>query len=417
MKKVLPLFFVIIPILTYSQQTSVLFLGNSYTSANNLPQTFYNLALAGGDTILYDSNTPGGYTLEGHATNTATLTKIRDRDWDFVVIQEQSQRPSFPPAQVQSDVYPYASMLVDSIRSNSECTEPVFYMTWGRRSGDQQNCQFYPPLCTYAGMQARLRESYLEMGFEHDARVAPCGAAWSLLEQVDTLFFAGLYTGDGSHPSSWGTYFNACVFYATIFHKSPVGIAWYSNIGEADAVVLQGLAEEVVLDSLNTWNSLVNLPQADISFTTDALEVTFENNTTNAVNSFWDFGDGQQSTENSPVHTYGIPETYEVAYSVNNGCGDNDTAYFSVTVANTGIGSASIPLVSVTNSGNGIFQIQWGSEIPVELNVYDRSGRKLHSISNKEKLTDLNLSMLSQGIYLIRSRFRNGQTQTLQVVR
>ena len=71
---------------------------------------------------------------------------------------------------------------------------------------------------------------------------------------VNSTFWNGLYSGDGSHPSAWGTYLNACVFYATILKKSPVGLDYYSSIGETDAVVLQQLAEDIVLDSLSSWN-------------------------------------------------------------------------------------------------------------------------------------------------------------------
>ena len=93
------------------------------------------------------------------------LTKINQQQWDYVVLQAQSQELSFSPFQVASDSYPYAEILVDSIFANSSCTEPLFFMTWGRKYGDQSNCQFYPPVCTYLGMQQRLRESYLDMTF------------------------------------------------------------------------------------------------------------------------------------------------------------------------------------------------------------------------------------------------------------
>ena len=79
-----------------------------------------------------------------------------------MVLQAQSQEPSFSPGQVTNDTYPYAEILVDSIEQIFSCTEPLFFMTWGRKYGDQQNCQFYPPICTYAGMQQRLRESYVK---------------------------------------------------------------------------------------------------------------------------------------------------------------------------------------------------------------------------------------------------------------
>ncbi|MFT5021332.1 MAG: hypothetical protein ACI9CU_002741, partial [Polaribacter sp.] len=181
----------------FSQETSVLFLGNSYTNTQNLPATLYNLALEGGDTLIYDSNTPGGYTLNGHSTNATSLSKIASRDWDFVVLQEQSQMPSFGDAQVAAEVFPYAEILVDSIRSNYECSEPVFFMTWGRRDGDQSNCAGFPALCTYEGMQERLRNAYLQMTFDNDVTVGPCGAAWQQMALNNTQFFTGLYANDG----------------------------------------------------------------------------------------------------------------------------------------------------------------------------------------------------------------------------
>lgn len=41
----------------------VLFLGNSYTAVNNLPQMMADVAVSAGDSLWFDSNTPGGYTL------------------------------------------------------------------------------------------------------------------------------------------------------------------------------------------------------------------------------------------------------------------------------------------------------------------------------------------------------------------
>ena len=84
------------------------------------------IALSFGDTINYDSNTPGGFNLQSHTTDPNSLSKISQQNWDFVVIQAQSQEPSFPPSQVASQTYPYAQILIDSIASNNSCTEPVF---------------------------------------------------------------------------------------------------------------------------------------------------------------------------------------------------------------------------------------------------------------------------------------------------
>ncbi|MDA0199222.1 MAG: hypothetical protein OT643_10645 [Bacteroidetes bacterium] len=53
-----------------------LFLGNSYTYVNNLPQLIANAAASAGDSLIFDNNTPGGYTLQGHTTNVSSLEKI-----------------------------------------------------------------------------------------------------------------------------------------------------------------------------------------------------------------------------------------------------------------------------------------------------------------------------------------------------
>ncbi|MBK9459504.1 MAG: DUF4886 domain-containing protein [Sphingobacteriales bacterium] len=246
------LFICLVPSNKVSAQTKrVLFIGNSYIYVNNLPQTLRNLALSNSDTVVYDSSVPGGYTLELHSTNATTLNKIATGNWDFVVLQEQSQRPAFSPQQVETEVYPYAQILNDAIETANPCTQTVFYMTWGRKNGDASNCPFYPPICTYTGMQQRLRESYLEMATDNNCWVAPVGAAWQLVRTQNPSI--ELYNPDQSHPSVAGTYLIACVFYATLFQESPVGLSYTSTLSVADAAILQQAAAQTVLDSLSTW--------------------------------------------------------------------------------------------------------------------------------------------------------------------
>jgi hypothetical protein len=52
--------------------------------------------------------------------------------------------------------------------------------------------------------------------------VAPVGIAWADVASKEPSI--DLYYKDGAHPSPAGTYLNACVFYATIFGRSPVGL-------------------------------------------------------------------------------------------------------------------------------------------------------------------------------------------------
>ena len=151
------------------QSFNALFIGNSYTFYNSMPDLVSSIAESKGDTLFTDSSTPGGYTLSDHTENANTLSKIEEGDWDYVIPQEQSQLPSFPIGQVESDCFPYAEELVEYVHEFNDCAIPVFFMTWGRENGDDWNCPNWPPVCTYEGMQDLLSERYLQMSFDNDA--------------------------------------------------------------------------------------------------------------------------------------------------------------------------------------------------------------------------------------------------------
>ncbi|MBK9074721.1 MAG: hypothetical protein IPL77_07000 [Flavobacteriales bacterium] len=165
-----------------AQQTSVLFIGNSYTAVNDLPNTFRQLALSLGDSVTTAMQAPGGYTLNGHATTPATINAIESQPWDFVVMQEQSQLGALPLDVTDTEIG--AIQLVATIEQNDECTYPVFYMTWGRQNGDALNCPDFPFMCTYEGMQQGLRDNYVELSHSNDAYTAPVGMAWKKVCEI-----------------------------------------------------------------------------------------------------------------------------------------------------------------------------------------------------------------------------------------
>ena len=96
---------------------------------------------------------PGGQTLAGHVSG-GSLGSITGGDWDVVVIQDQSQRPSFGPGYVYHQILPDVIAIEEAIRSTNPCTLPLFFMTWGKRDGDTGNCNNgATALCTFEGVQ------------------------------------------------------------------------------------------------------------------------------------------------------------------------------------------------------------------------------------------------------------------------
>lgn len=361
----------------HAQSARILFIGNSYTGVNDLPETTRQLALSLGEALVVASSAPGGYTFQQHSTSPATLGLIDQGNWDFVVLQEQSQLPSFPPSQVASDCLPYAADLVDSIRAHSPCAEPVFYMTWGRQNGDAQNCAAWPPVCTYEGMQAQLRMSYLQMAQDNSAECAPAGVAWKRVREDFPAI--NLYAADGSHPSVAGSYLVACTIYSTCFRSSTVGATYTSSLDAATALILQQVASSVVLDSLGTWNIGGNDPVAVPHYDDlGAGAVAFSEQSVHATDHFWDLGDGSTSTESSFTHSYATDGIYTVTYIASDGCGREDTSVFQVDIATTGIVEPETASFRVFGDASGLF-IRIGGEAGT-LELFDTQGRLLQSV-------------------------------------
>lgn len=360
-----------------AQTTRVLFIGNSYIGVNDLPEMTRQLALSLGDTLAVQSSAPGGTTFQGHTTNANTQALIAQGGWDRVVLQEQSQLPSFPPGQVASDCLPYATALVDAIRSHSPCAGTVFYMTWGRENGDAQNCASWPPICTYEGMQQRLRESYLLMAQNNSAECAPAGVAWKRVREEHPGI--QLYSSDGSHPSVAGSYLVACTMYSTFFRRSATGASFTSSLDPATAATLQAVASAVVLDSLAAWNIGVNDPVAEPLHTViGGGEVAFSENSINATSHLWDLGDGSTSTASSFTHSYATNGIFEVNYQATDSCGRSSSSTFLVEILNTGMAErTAVPFLVIGGPEQLFIQNDIGLGT---LTLFDSRGRVLREM-------------------------------------
>jgi hypothetical protein len=378
----------------------VFFIGNSYTFTNSMPDMLKNFALAKGDTITWAMSAPGGYTFNQHTTNSTTLSGITSQPWDIIVLQEQSQLPSFSPAQVATDVYPYAQWLDSTINEQDSCIETMFMMTWGRKNGDAANCPSYPVICTYAGMQLRLRQSYTEMAFDNHASISPVGAAWKVV--VDSFPAIDLYSPDESHPSVAGSYLQACVFYASIFHKSAQGNTYLGGLTASVAATLQRIADKVVLDSLNQWQQYGHYPYAGFSKTKSGLSVTFNNQSQRGTSYSWNFGDGGSAAVASPVHNYTAAGVYTVTLTVSNDCfttTKTDTVKVGTTTGVHGSSSLQSASINVLTTAGGPVSIVLPAAMVGTLHIYSIDGKPVAQYPNA---TGTIAQQLPEGMYVYR---------------
>ncbi len=145
----------------FGQEHAALFVGNSYTAFNgpdNLAGSYKHLLEEGMPTwgpLEIHSHAPGGVSFEGHLQAAQASGPLHDyltgasgvSQWDVVVLQDQSQVPSFPQDQPtyaasRAAVVSLAEMVV------AMGGTPHLFQTWGRRNGDAQNEWLNPDFST-----------------------------------------------------------------------------------------------------------------------------------------------------------------------------------------------------------------------------------------------------------------------------
>ena len=388
---------------TQAQTKKALFLGNSYTMVNNTPQIVADLASSVFDTLIFDSNTPGGYTFQAHSSNTTSLEKIAQGNWDYVFLQEQSQLPSLPIEQVTELVFPYAHKLDSLIKEANPCTKTSFFMTWGRKNGDSENCSWWPPVCSYEGMDSLLSLRYRMMADSNQAEISPVGALWKYLRENYPAI--ELYATDESHPSQAGSYAAACCFYTNIFQKDPSLLKYNYNLIPITASIIKQATKAVVYDSLSKWHIGENIHTIGFTYEIlDGLEFQFTNLSENSLGQLWDFGFITESESNPFIQfpsegeypftlfSYGLCDTLSIS--------QNLSVYYSITDQY----SPHTIVQFYPNPTKGF--IYFNIDEAVNINIYDISLKRIFSLENI-LINKLDISSLSKGIYFVRFNNQN----------
>jgi PKD repeat protein len=406
MKKKLILVFIFCYLSATSQQAKrVLFLGNSLTYVNNLPQMIADVAASNGDTLIYDSNCPGGYHLYQHFGDTVSRQKIMAGNWDYVVLQEQSLHPALDTASVNFSLFPYAYKLDSMINLYNPCGETMFYMTWGYKNGCAGCLSLWPYIDTYEGMDSLLNLRYRMMADSNDAEVSPAGAVWHYIR--DNFPSIDLYQSDEIHPAVAGTYAAACSFYSAIFRKDPTLITFNSSLASADAANIRSAAKVIVYDSLMNWHVGEYDLVSNFNYThLSGFMYQFTNLSQNAIGQLWDFGVGTDTSTN-PLFTFPGPGNYSVNLISFNSC-DIDT--FTQAISLVGINEYNSEQITVyPNPVTNEIAI-YGLRFTIEkVELFNSVGEKVYESRLTEAIGRPTISVADfpSGIYFLRIQGNN----------
>ena len=181
--------------------TKILFIGNSHTFCNGLPFQLRELLRvddATAETVMCASP---GVPLGWHAEQPETQMAILYGDWDYIVLQQRSH-----PFDGYTALSNECQALLPYLRRTR--AKILLFVTWSEQR--------------FPANQAIIDDAFARVAQEMDATPVPVSRAWQTCLRTEPDI--GLYDTDGEHANPRGSYLAACMFYAHIRGRSPVGL-------------------------------------------------------------------------------------------------------------------------------------------------------------------------------------------------
>lgn len=241
--------------LSYSQSSDqqspinsmkILFIGNSYTHYNSMPELFEKLARSKKVKIDVSMNAKSNHTFKMHCQRPEMFEAIRSQKWDYVVVQGFSRELMYEKEVIDTASLPYFRQIIDSVYSNHSCTNVLLYMTWGYKNGFINGID----TLSYEDMSNRVQRGYEYLSELYNLSIVPIGQVWKSFRKNNPS--VDIYQEDGQHPNLMGSYLIASGFYSSIFKSSPVG-GYFPKIDSAVAVKMQNTAFKYVNKNLDTF--------------------------------------------------------------------------------------------------------------------------------------------------------------------
>ncbi len=251
----------------------VLFIGNSLTYFNSMPQMLQKMLDETHPEIRIDQSTFPGMSLNGHLSEiitssteneintrkknddeqTETEKKLLERKWDIIVLQTGTvgvlipENREFKIKRAISDI--------KNIVTNPECQFIVFN-TWPSKDSypkkycypgsmidkTLQNPEYCSPLMENLRQEVTaINNSYKILAKENKLIQSDNGTKF--FEVITKYPEIELYDDD-THPSQYGSFLNACIFYKMLTGKEASELIYIGSVAADQAKILKSVADE-----------------------------------------------------------------------------------------------------------------------------------------------------------------------------
>jgi hypothetical protein len=185
-----------------SANISLLFMGNSHTSGNDLTRMVADMVRAGkpGQSVA-SVEAPGWMFLEERLHDGPSITLLRSQNWSFVILQAQKYSSSGQFVYSTEEAKELVRM------SRVQRAVPIMFPEWPRKDIDETQ---------------RIFDLHVSIAQAEPACVAPIPQAWDLALARDSTLT--LHASDGNHSAPAGAFLAALVLYGTITASSPLDL-------------------------------------------------------------------------------------------------------------------------------------------------------------------------------------------------
>ena len=231
-------------VLDKSKTYNILFIGNSYTHYNDMPeQIFAKIMKAAGYKANVVRATKGShYLIDAAKSDDEVGAKVESyfaaRNYDFVILQEQSTCPALLPDKFYTGVRNLTAKI------KAEGATPILYGTWGRKTGHSVLTENG---WTNESMTWLISAAYEAIGAELGIDVAYAGLAF--YDVFTNNKKIEIYDDDKTHPNATGSYLAAMTIFAKMTGIDPTTVDYNANLTDDTAAILKEAARKAVFET------------------------------------------------------------------------------------------------------------------------------------------------------------------------
>lgn len=167
-----------------------------------------------------------------------------------------------------------------------------------------------------------------------------------------------------------------------------------------------------------------SLPLAGFTYNANGAIISFTDNSLYALSWYWDFGDGNYSSQQNPIYVFGSAGTYTVTLIVSNAC-DSDTITDIIIITGTEINAKGDNQMFVyPNPASDFVNIKYtiANAGEVTIDIINVNGELVAPVLNTDSApgtvhtATLNVTDLADGVYLVRMKSGDTQSATRLVI-